>query len=298
MRLFLCAVLPLLACACTTTKAGKKPQAAKVRAAAEVATLGPAAVEGPIGMPTSASTFLYGCAGSAGAGPFNVAKLGVTISGEVLALGNTGNALIDDTAGSLDSHYHSPTGNTVRFGHFDWGADCTLRIVADRAMLAGSKEGTMRPECIGGGIVASSFACTLLKATPEINKPSPKAVASEIAAMPDPRAQEYACTQTSGAEGPLFTKDLRIAVGTETVALSRTENAMIEGLTGTIDHKYQSKNPRADTVRFRYFDIGDDCELTLLIDRAAAAGVAAATLRAACNTAEADVAAEYSCKKG
>lgn len=175
--------------------------------------------------------------------------------------------------GARDRAYRSPKNTSrARYSGFDWGDDCTFKLVVDATALAGKGGVTLRAQCSTEDEFRQDiFACGSPKKTRLDVKPAPATPVAEP--ILPASAKQWICRATSESGfGPQL-------------GLQVTEKAIrIKGefdWEGSRDAGYKSKS--GATIAFDGFDYGGDCELSAIVDaKILSAGTTSAALKVRC----------------
>lgn len=191
--------------------------------------------------------------------------------------------------GTFDAKYRSPRGTSrVRFDGFETGMDCTMKVVADKALLEGKPDGKMRLQCAGDDFQQDVLSCS--RPTPATFIPADPKPAEPTGGDTTPPAstKTWDCDVT-GDQSALEDK-LTMQVVDDSIRVVSDEDEY----TGTRDRNYRPRS--GNWISFEDFEYGGDCTLTLVVDpNALVASTLSTTLKVRCSGDDV-VEGVYACK--
>lgn len=158
-----------------------------------------------------------------------------------------------ESEGVRDPSYRTPAGtDRMRFHGFNFGEDCGLFLVADRAMLGGAETAQLRVQCRGDDFMQDLYTCTNPRAVslpdpvPQPPPPPPPAPAAS--------AKRWTCTG-----GEFFGATITMAVDATAMSLENDDFEFTSARTGGEGGK----------AIYEDFGFGGDCSLSATIDETA-----------------------------
>jgi len=197
--------------------------------------------------------FEYTCTPSGSASVLDVPSTKVVVTKKHLRYENS----YGPNLGAHDPTYRAPRNTArVRYEGFETGDDCTLKVVADEALVEGKPTGQLRIQCSGDDFRQDTLLCNGMRATtlrlPGATPPGPPAPAT-----PPANTRKFTCTTASDSSS--LEKTLTMQVTDEAIRI----NAEFEH-TGTRDRDYRARS--GNWMQFDNVEYGGDCSMTFVVD--------------------------------
>jgi len=190
--------------------------------------------------------------------------------------------------GARDKTYKAPAGAVrVRYGGYETGDDCAMKVVADETLLKGQPSGKLRIQCAGDGFQQDILSCSAPKAA-TLKLPRTAPTTPPAPTVPPASTKKWACTTTAGSPSLEGAVTMQVVDGSIRVLADSLE------YTGTRDREY---HPRSGNW-LSYDDVGygGDCSMSLIVDaKTLIASSTTTTLKVRCSG-EGFQEDRYSCK--
>lgn len=177
--------------------------------------------------------------------------------------------------GALDSTYRPPAGKKrVRYDGFETGEDCSMRVVADQALLDGQATGQVRIQCQGDDFQQEILDCSKPKPA-TYRAPAPPPPPEPVVTVPAD-AKKWSCKTTDGSA---FADKLTMQISDAAITIQ--EEGEDFDRTGT---RYREYKPRSGNwIAYDNVEYGGDCSITLVVDaKALSASTTSTTLKVRC----------------
>lgn len=178
-----------------------------------------------------------------------------------------------ENTGKRDKTYRSPPNtDRRRYEDFEWGGDCSFRIVMDNAALRGAPNAQMRVQCSNDDEFQQDlYQCSAPRATRLNIRPTP---AEPVTPPPTParNAKKWTCTST---DGRILTSRVTMQVDDKGMRLV-ADDLEYEGVRDT---KYRSST----NYEYEDFGYGGDCTMTAIVEtKITQASTTSAALKVRC----------------